>query len=180
MVWEGQGTFFLMYLTLTEPNFKNFQLERNVLRIFLRFFFSKNCWKSAQLDSVRDIRKNVPILQVLGGSAPAPPTLPVFRLVLLHTEAFYEKILVTLILPVVLKNQDKSTLWWSIFSVLWTKACLVVTAFCLLLLYFLQREFKIHLWKLHLGGVSSTNLANSISKKLFPQIGVTYMEILYK
>ena len=33
----------------------------------------------------RDLKK-VPILQV-GGPAPAPPTLPVIRVVLLHTEA---------------------------------------------------------------------------------------------
>ena len=44
-------------------------------------------WKLFKLGlvSVRDIRKNVPILQV-GGSTPAPPTLPVIRVVLLHTE----------------------------------------------------------------------------------------------
>ena len=34
----------------------------------------------------KGIRKNVPFLEV-GGSAPAPPTPPVIRIVLLHTEA---------------------------------------------------------------------------------------------
>ena len=42
--------------------------------------------------SVRDIRKNVPILQV-GGSAPAPPTLPVIWVVLLHTEQIVQTLL---------------------------------------------------------------------------------------
>ena len=36
--------------------------------------------------SAKGIRKYLPVLQV-GGSAPAPPTPPVFRVVLLHTEA---------------------------------------------------------------------------------------------
>ena len=40
--------------------------------------------------SVRDIRKNIPILQV-GGSSPAPPTLPVIRVVLLHTEQIVQR-----------------------------------------------------------------------------------------
>ena len=36
--------------------------------------------------NAKEIRKDVPIFQVLG-SAPAPPTQPVFRVVLFHTEA---------------------------------------------------------------------------------------------
>ena len=46
-------------------------------------------WKLLKIGSVsvRDIRKSVPILQV-GGSTPAPPTLPVLRAVLLHKRAF--------------------------------------------------------------------------------------------
>ena len=35
--------------------------------------------------SAKGIRKNVPVLQV-GGHDPTPPTPPVFRVVLLHTE----------------------------------------------------------------------------------------------
>ena len=39
---------------------------------------------------VKDIRKDVPILQVWG-STPASPTPPVFRVILLHTEASGER-----------------------------------------------------------------------------------------
>ena len=38
------------------------------------------------IQSNKDIRKDVPIFQI-GGSAPVPPTPPVFRAVLLHTVA---------------------------------------------------------------------------------------------
>ena len=46
-------------------------------------------WEFLKLGSLsfRNIRKNFLILQ-LGGSSPVPPTPPVFRLVLLHTEPF--------------------------------------------------------------------------------------------
>ena len=37
-------------------------------------------------------KKKVPILEI-GGPAPAPPTLPVIRVVLLHVEAFAERLL---------------------------------------------------------------------------------------
>ena len=48
-------------------------------------------WKLFKLGSVsvRDIRKNVPILQV-GGTILAPPILPVFRVVLPHKLCFVQ------------------------------------------------------------------------------------------
>ena len=50
------------------------------------FLFSPFYWKLFKIGmpSAKDIRKDVLIFQVWG-SAPAPPTLPVFRLVLYHT-----------------------------------------------------------------------------------------------
>ena len=49
-------------------------------------------WKLLKIDTLRDkdIRKIVPNLQV-GGSAPAPPTLPVIRIVLFHTERIVQR-----------------------------------------------------------------------------------------
>ena len=37
-------------------------------------------------------KKKVPVLQEEGGSIPAPPTPPVIRVVLLHTERFVESL----------------------------------------------------------------------------------------
>ena len=55
--------------------------------MFQQSIFAPFNWKLLKIGSVslRDIRKNVPILQV-GGSSPAPPTPPVIRIVLLHTD----------------------------------------------------------------------------------------------
>ena len=39
----------------------------------------------------KDIRKNVPVLQVRG-SAPAPPTSPIIRVVLPHTERTVQRL----------------------------------------------------------------------------------------
>ena len=50
-------------------------------------------WKFLQIGTLRakDPRKNVLILQE-GGSTPVPPTPPVIRVVLLHTEQFVESL----------------------------------------------------------------------------------------
>ena len=50
-------------------------------------------WKFLKIGSVivRDLIKNVPILQV-GWLAPVPLTLPVIKVVLLHTEASAERL----------------------------------------------------------------------------------------
>ena len=45
----------------------------------------------AQLNSAKEIGQNLPKFQV-GWPAPAPPTLPVIRVVLLHTEPFAERL----------------------------------------------------------------------------------------
>ena len=66
-------TFILLSLTLTEPSLNNFQLNGGK-------------WPPV---SVRDTRKNVPILQV-GGSTLDPPIPSVFRVVLLQKLRFVQ------------------------------------------------------------------------------------------
>ena len=77
----------------------NFEQKKLFNALLYNFFFQSLRrghlppfdWKLFKLGSVsvRDIRKNVPILQV-GGSTLAPPIPPVFRAVLLHKLRFVQ------------------------------------------------------------------------------------------
>ena len=71
------------------PTSENVFLVPYYIKKFSENIFAPFNWKLLKLGSVsvKDIRKNVPILQV-GGSTLAPPILPVIRLVLLHKWRF--------------------------------------------------------------------------------------------
>ena len=61
----------------------------HVMEFFPKLHFIGN-WLIIGIVSAKGLRKNVLVLQV-GGHAPAPPTPPVFRVVLLHTEGTGKK-----------------------------------------------------------------------------------------
>ena len=60
------------------------------MRVCHKASFDWKCLKIGSV-SVKDLIKNVPILQV-GLLAPVPLTLPVIKVVLLHTEASAERL----------------------------------------------------------------------------------------
>ena len=84
-----------MELKCVEKSFeKIFKYNTDLYKFFSQNIFAPFNWKLFKLGSVsvRDIRKDVPILQV-GGSTPFPPTISAIRVVLLHTEEIVQGLL---------------------------------------------------------------------------------------